>query len=51
MIICRAQSLFPDKPAAAKVLESATHFKLRQRAVHVYSEADRVQRFAEVRLC
>lgn len=42
------ERLFADRPAAAKVLEVNSSFKCQQRALHVYSEAERVLKFREV---
>ena len=42
------ERLFADRPAAAKVLEANRSFKCQQRALHVYSEAERVLKFCAV---
>ncbi|CAH9114999.1 unnamed protein product [Cuscuta epithymum] len=41
------QTIFADSPSSLDVLEAATHFKLYQRAAHVYSEAKRVYAFKD----
>lgn len=41
------ETLFPDRPAIAKVLEVNDAFKCLDRALHVYGEAERVERFLE----
>uniref|UniRef100_A0A803PPL3 RING-type E3 ubiquitin transferase n=1 Tax=Cannabis sativa TaxID=3483 RepID=A0A803PPL3_CANSA len=40
-------SIFKDSPSSLDVLKAATHFKLYQRASHVYSEAKRVNAFKD----
>ncbi|XP_030508612.2 galactokinase isoform X2 [Cannabis sativa] len=40
-------SIFKDSPSSLDVLKAATHFKLYQRASHVYSEAKRVHAFKD----
>lgn len=44
----KQETLFADRPAAAKVLEVNHEFRCLQRALHVYSEAERVLKFREV---
>ena len=44
----KQETLFADRPAAAKVLEVNEEFKCLQRALHVYSEAGRVWEFRAV---
>ena len=44
----KQETLFADRPAAAKVLEVNSEFRCLQRALHVYSEAERVTKFREV---
>lgn len=44
----KQETLFADRPAAAKVLEVNNQFRCLQRALHVYSEAERVIKFREV---
>lgn len=44
----KQETLFADRPAAAKVLEANNEFRCLQRALHVYSEAERVLKFREV---
>ncbi|KAH9606867.1 hypothetical protein KSS87_019701 [Heliosperma pusillum] len=41
------QSIFSDSPTSLDVLKAANHYKLHQRAAHVYSEAKRVHAFKE----
>ncbi|PSR92490.1 Galactokinase [Actinidia chinensis var. chinensis] len=41
------QSIFANSPSSLDVLKAANHFKLFQRASHVYSEAKRVHAFKE----
>ncbi|KAF4403443.1 hypothetical protein G4B88_008089 [Cannabis sativa] len=40
-------SIFKDSPSSLDVLNAATHFKLHQRASHVYTEAKRVHAFKD----
>ena len=44
----KQETLFADRPAAAKVLEVNNEFRCLQRALHVYSEAERVISFRQV---
>ena len=44
----KQETLFSDRPAAAKVLEVNHSFKCLDRALHVYGEAERVWKFREV---
>ena len=44
----KQETLFSDRPAAALVLEANSQFYCLQRALHVYSEAERVEQFREV---
>ena len=44
----KQEILFADRPAAAKVLEVNHEFRCLQRALHVYSEAERVLLFRKV---
>ncbi|GAB4842986.1 galactokinase [Ancistrocladus abbreviatus] len=41
------QSIFSNSPTSLDVLNAAKHYKLHQRAAHVYSEARRVHAFKE----
>ena len=47
-VALKQETLFSDRPAAAKVLEVNNSFKCLDRALHVYGEADRVWKFREV---
>lgn len=42
------EALFPDRPAAAAVLNASDAFMLRDRAVHVFGEAERVVQFRDL---
>lgn len=42
------ETFFSDRPAAKKVLEVNSSFRCLQRALHVYSEAERVEEFRRV---
>ncbi|CAA0834872.1 Galactokinase [Striga hermonthica] len=44
----KLQAVFSNSPTSLDVLRAAKHFKLHQRAAHVYSEAKRVYAFKDV---
>ncbi|KAI3469264.1 hypothetical protein Pfo_025927 [Paulownia fortunei] len=43
----KLQAIFANSPSSLDVLKAAKHFKLHQRAAHVYSEAKRVYAFKD----